>query len=292
MSENKEHFLIDARPHDLGGGFNVKRILPFAKKRMVGPFIFLDHMGPLNIQPQQNTDVRPHPHIGLSTLSYLFEGRLVHRDSLGVTATIVPGEVNWMTAGSGISHSERSHDDDRNKVRPFHGLQFWVALPDGAEDIAPSFQHYEAKQIPRKETDEYSLSVIAGSFLGLSSPVLISSPLVFTEFKAKKDFSLKATLPGFESAVYVVEGELNVNGTNIHAAQMETLPTDEALDLKVKAGTHFVIIGGEAFKTPRHIWWNLVSSSKDKIEAAKKAWKEGSFPMVPGETEFIPLPEK
>lgn len=293
MSEDtSKKMRIDSREHDLGGGFTVKRLLPFAKKRMVGPFIFLDHIGPVAIAIGQNTDVRPHPHIGLSTLTYLFEGRMVHRDSLGFAATIAPGEVNWMTAGRGISHSERAHEDDKTKIRHLHGLQFWVALPDDKEDIDPSFEHYKASQIPQKDTDDYQLKVICGEAFGLSSPVAVSSPLIFAEFKSKKDHRVQTALPGFESAIYVVSGEVCVNGEWIHASQMETLPTNMDLNLEAKAGAHFVLIGGEAFATPRHIWWNLVSSNRERIEAVKKSWKDRSFPQVPGETEFIPLPDK
>ncbi len=173
---------IEGKKHDLGGGMIIHRILPDKKKRMVGPFCFLDHMGPIVITANQNTDVRPHPHIGLSTLTYLFEGNLVHRDSVGSVATIAPGEVNWMTAGRGISHSERTPDQDKTRERALHGLQFWVALPDGQEDIAPSFCHYTKDQIPVHENELRKITLIAGEAFELKSPVKTSSPLVFTNF--------------------------------------------------------------------------------------------------------------
>lgn len=282
---------IDGRPHDLGGGFQVQRILPFAKKRMVGPFIFLDHMGPVTIAPHQNTDVRPHPHIGLSTLTYLFEGRIVHRDSSGSTATIEPGGVNWMTAGRGISHSERAHEDDRAKTRVLHGLQFWVALPDGAEETAPTFQHYELSQIPQVKTATHTMNLVAGEGFGAKSPVKVTSPLLFADFRAHAETAIKEKFDAFELGVYVVDGEIEIAGQTLSKNHMGIVEKGETLEVKAKSGAHFVVLGGEPFATPRHIWWNLVSSSRERIEEAKKQWKDGTFPMVPGETEFIPLPE-
>ena len=183
MSE--EILKLIGKPHDLGGGMTVMRLLPQAKKRMIGPFAFFDHMGPVDIKAGQNIDVRPHPHIGLSTLTYLLEGRMVHRDSLGTEVTIVPGDVNWMTAGRGISHSERAHKDDKNIGHRLQGLQLWVALTDEQEDVAPSFAHYDSSQIPRLETSAYQLSVVAGEAFGLKSAVKTSSPLILAAVKAK-----------------------------------------------------------------------------------------------------------
>jgi hypothetical protein len=283
---------IDGKIHDLGGGMMVRRVLPFAKKRMVGPFTFFDHMGPFQTRPGQDTDVRPHPHIGLSTLTYLFEGRIVHRDSLGTKAIIQPGEVNWMTAGSGISHSERSHEDDRGKVRTLHGLQFWVALPDGKEEVDPSFQHYEYAEIPRKKSDSIEISVVAGEAFGLKSPVLTSSPLFLADIKVRKDQEISLDLPDFEIAVYVIEGRVLAGSQSIDQYQMGVWEPKTMPVVKATEGSRFILLGGEAFTTPRHIWWNLVSSSREKIEETKMKWKDGTFPMVPGETERIPLPEK
>lgn len=282
---------IDGKEHDLGGGMIVRRILPERRKRMVGPFCFLDHMGPMTAAPGQNIDVRPHPHIGLSTLTYLFEGRMVHRDSLGKVVTIEPGEVNWMTAGNGIVHSERSHDEDRGKARRLHGLQFWVALPDGKEDIDPNFQHYGKGQIPIDENEERSISLVVGEGFGMKSPVLATSPLIFTLIQARKKFSFDFNSPTFELALYVVSGSARVEEEGLTANQMFVFEPGNLPKVEVAQHSHVILIGGEPIQTPRHIWWNLVSSSKEKIEAAKQRWKAGQFPKVPGETEFIPLPE-
>jgi redox-sensitive bicupin YhaK (pirin superfamily) len=282
---------IDGRQNDLGGGMIVQRILPNRAKRMVGPFCFLDHMGPITTAPNQNTDVRPHPHIGLSTLTYLFDGRIVHRDSLGSVATIEPGEVNWMTAGGGISHSERAHKNELGVSRRLHGLQFWVALPDGKEEIAPSFTHYDKTKVPKHENDERKISLVAGEGFDLKSPVETSSPLVFAVVEAKKNFALNFSPSNFDLAVYVVKGAAQIGDDKIHQHQMLALEKDTLPNVQVQEGSQIVVIGGEPFSTPRHIWWNLVSSSKEKIEITKKQWQERSFPMVPGETEFIPLPE-
>lgn len=282
---------IDGRKHDLGGGFYVYRVLPHLRKRMVGSFCFFDHLGPLVIMPGQNIDVRPHPHIGLSTLTYLFEGRLVHRDSLGCVGKIEPGDVNWMIAGRGIAHSERANENDRNMSRPIHGLQFWVALPDGQEDIEPSFKHYDRSEIPTLDQGAAKIAVVAGEAFGLKSPVTTTSPLVLTVIQAKKNFNFDLIMPGFELAVYMLTGTCEVGNERIDEHQMIIIPPGEEVKVQAQEGAHLIVWGGEPFSTPRHIWWNLVSSSEDKIEAIKKQWREGTFPMVPGETEFIPLPE-
>lgn len=256
---------------------------------MVGPFTFLDHMGPLTTAPGQNTDVRPHPHIGISTLTYLFQGCIVHRDSLGITAEINPGEVNWMTAGKGISHSERAKESEKGVSRRLHGLQFWVALPDDKEDCLPSFQHYKSEVIPKNENDQRSISLIAGSAFGMTSPIVTTSPLIFAEIKTKKDFKFNLQIEGFELALYVIEGTATDGVDSIKETQMLVSEVGTLLSAEIKSGSHVIVIGGQPIGN-RFMWWNLVSSSKDKIEAAKKDWSEGRFPMVPGETEYIPLP--
>lgn len=289
---------IAGRVHDLGGGLKVRRLLPDVSQQMVGPFIFLDHIGPFESTPDQNTDVRPHPHIGLSTLTYLFEGRIVHRDSLGEVATIEPGQVNWMTAGRGISHSERAHEGDRGRARRLHGLQFWVALADGQEQVPPSFQHYTT--VPRFSDQGLSVTLVAGSVFGQTSPVVTSSPLLFAEFKSLGDgpaplhFSDQDLPGGFESAVYVISGSVRVgtkDGLEVSELSFAYFEPGELKQLQVSRDTHFILIAGEPFKTERHIWWNLVSSSKERIELAKSAWRERTFPMVPGETERIEVPK-
>lgn len=282
---------IQGKASDLGGGLVIHRILPNRAKRMVGPFTFLDHMGPLTASADQNTDVRPHPHIGLSTLTYLYAGRMLHKDSIGSVAEITPGEVNWMTSGKGISHSERTPDNEKGKERPLHGLQFWIALPDDLEDCEPSFQHYKKSQIPKVEHVQYSISVIVGEAFGKTSPVKTTSPMIFTDIKAKDDCEIKLKIKDFELAAYVLEGSLTFEENQVPKLEMIIADVNQELVLQVKKGTHFVIIGGIPFTTPRFMWWNLVSSSKEKIENAKRLWETRQFPQVPGETEFIPLPK-
>lgn len=275
--------------HDLGGGLKIRRLLPNRQKRMVGPFAFLDHMGPLTAAAGQNTDVRPHPHIGLSTLTYLYEGEIHHRDSLGSSQVILPGEVNWMTAGRGISHSERTPERLKNSSRPLHGLQFWVALPDGKEDIAPDFTHYSSADIPVVEDDEKKIKLICGEAFGVKSPVRVTSPMVFADVFAKRNHAFHLQSTAFEFAVYLLDGHGEVEGEAIEPMNMLVFDQGSEMQLSFKEGSKFILIGGEPIGT-RHVWWNLVSSSREKIEEAKRMWKDGSFPMVPGETEFIPLP--
>lgn len=293
MSQPLDQIKIIAKPHDLGGGFVVARVLPQVAKRRVGPFVFFDHMGPVTVRPQQNIDVRPHPHIGLSTLTYLIEGRMVHRDSLGSEQTILPSEVNWMTAGKGISHSERSHEQDKQIERSLEGLQLWIALPDELEDCEPRFHHYAKDTIPRVKNENHEISVVAGQAFGLSSPVQVSSPLVFAIIDGHKSTSeISVHFDNFEIGLYVLKGQVKVNSvTSLAPHEMLVLPLGAKVDLQFGAASSFVILGGEPMSSPRHIWWNLVSSSKEKIEAAKQSWINRSFPMVPGETEFIPVPE-
>jgi len=288
----EEVITISGKPHDLGGGMTVTRVLPAGKKRMVGPFAFFDHMGPVDIAAGQNTDVRPHPHIGLSTLTYLLEGRMVHRDSLGTEAIIVPGDVNWMTAGRGISHSERAHHDDKNLPHRLNGLQLWIALTDDLEDVAPSFNHYDSAVIPRSETASWQLSVVAGAAFGLASPVQTSSPLLLSVVKAKSTAGVFDIPAGeFELGVYVLSGQIEINDQTVIEHDMLVLPPQTATQIRFNSQAHFVILGGPPFGNPRYIWWNMVSSSREKIEMAKYQWKNGTFPMVPGETEFIPAPD-
>lgn len=284
---------LEGKPHDLGGGMIVRRVLPQVLKRMLGPFVFFDHMGPLTASAEQKTDVRPHPHIGLSTLTYLFKGRIVHHDSLGSKAEIEPGGVNWMIAGNGISHSERAHEDDKHAPRDMHGLQLWIALPDELEDCDPSFQHYGRDSIPRDKNDQREIAVIAGTAFGLTSAVSVTSPLVMAEIKTFQSTTIPFDFPKeFEIGIYMMSGRAKVTDQDVGPLQMLILERCNSGVLEVTADAHFVILGGKPFTTGRHIWWNLVSSSLDKIEAAKKKWRDGTFPMVPGETEFIPLPEK
>jgi redox-sensitive bicupin YhaK (pirin superfamily) len=287
------HFLkLTGKPHDLGGGFTITRALPQAQKRMVGPFTFFDHMGPVEVRAGQNVDVRPHPHIGLSTLTYLLEGRMVHRDSLGSEVTIQPGDVNWMTAGKGICHSERVHKDDHNRAHRLQGLQFWIALPDDLEDIEPSFDHYEKSKIPFVEGPDQLIKVVAGEAFGLKSSVKTSSKLVLVDILAKAEKAkVEVHFPGLEIGIYVVEGEAQVADQTVIPHELLVLPVGQFAEAKLSLNSRVVLLGGEPFTSPRFMWWNLVSSSKEKIEKAKQSWKDRSFPMVPGETDFIPGPE-
>lgn len=288
--KNEIELIINPREKDIG--VPVRRLLPWAKRRMVGPFIFLDHMGPAYMHPpKDHMDVRPHPHIGLSTLTYLFEGEIFHRDSLGYQQLIVPGEVNWMTAGKGIAHSERETSEARTHDRTIHGLQFWVALPKDKEDVDPSFHHYKKEDIPFIEKSTYSAHVVAGEALGMKSNLHAYSPMTFIVLRAKDvgDFSFERK--GHEHALYVVEGCVNVGTETFQSAQMVVFKDDSAIEVSFSADALFVIVGGERFPEERFIWWNLVSSSQEKIEAAKKAWRDGTFPNVPGDDERIPLPD-
>jgi hypothetical protein len=286
-----EEVKLIGKPHDLGGGMTVTRLIPQAQKRMIGPFVFFDHMGPVDIKAGQNIDVRPHPHIGLSTLTYLLEGRMVHRDSLGTEVTINPGDVNWMTAGRGISHSERAHIDDKKREHRLQGLQLWVALTDELEDVAPSFDHYDSSEIPRLETTAYRLSVVAGEAFGLKSAVRTSSPLILAAVQAKSDGVFDVEFKEFEVGVYVVAGQVELLGQTLLAHELLVLAPEVFARIKFDTTAHFVILGGPPFGSPRFIWWNMVSGSREKIEMAKYQWKNGTFPMVPGDSEFIPAPD-
>lgn len=287
--KNSINLIIEPRAKDIG--IVVRRILPWAKKRMVGPFIFLDHMGPAHMHPpEDHMDVRPHPHIGLSTLTYLFEGQIVHRDSLGVVQTIVPGEVNWMTAGKGISHSERESTEARTMDRTIEGLQFWVALPKEKEDVDPSFEHYGKSVIPKHHTESAVIDIVAGNAFGMTSPLKSYSPMTFMILKAKTKGKVFIPSNGHELALYVVKGEASLDGKTYEKEKMIVLNQGSDIEIEYSADALIAVLGGEPFPEGRYIWWNLVSSSQEKIETAKEAWRNGTFPSVPGETERIPLP--
>lgn len=287
--KNEIEMIIEARGKDIG--VPVRRILPWAKRRMVGPFIFLDEMGPaLMHAPNDHMDVRPHPHIGLSTLTYLFQGKILHRDSLGYQQLIEPGEVNWMTAGKGIAHSEREPADVRTHDRTIHGLQFWVALPKEKEDVEPSFKHYPKEDIPVIDTNTHTAKVVAGTFQGKTSRLEAYSPMTFVVVTAKAKGIFTHSQIGHDHALYIVSGTLNVNGSSYHEKQMIVFKSGSEIEAEYSGDAVFALIGGEAFPEPRYIWWNLVSSSQEKIEKAKAAWSDGSFPNVPGDHERIPLP--
>jgi len=281
--------LVTARERDLGG-FVVRRVLPAQGRQMVGPFIFFDHLGPTQFEPGHGIDVRPHPHIALATVTYLFSGSLEHRDSLGNVREIRPGDVNWMTAGSGIAHSERTPHPARAAGERIHGIQSWVALPDGHEDIEPSFTHYPVAVLPQRVVDGVSLSVVAGEAFGLRSPVLSLWPTLYVHARFAPGAALEMPPDHDERAIYVVSGELAVGETKIIEGQLAVLEPGKNLTLRAAAETNAMLLGGERFPSPRFIWWNFVASSPERIALAKERWANRQFAPVPGETEFIPLP--
>jgi len=282
--------LIQPRPRDLGG-FSVRRVLPAPGTRMVGPFIFFDHMGPADFAPGSGIDVRPHPHIGIATVTYLFEGALLHRDSLGCVQSIEPGAVNWMTAGRGIVHSERTGDALRASGHRIHGIQSWVALPREAEECEPSFRHYEAAALPDFVQDDARLRIVAGEAFGHRSPVEVASPTWYVDARLPAGGVLTLPPEFEERAVYVAEGQLSLDGAAVEPGQMAVLEPGKTVQAAASSDVRAMLLGGAPADGERHIWWNLVSSSPERIERAKDDWAAGRFPSVPGETEFIPLPE-
>lgn len=283
--------IIEERAADIGN-FLVGRLLPFRQKRAVGPFVFIDHMGPAKLSDHQNLDVGPHPHIGLSTLTYLFEGAIMHRDSIGSVMEIKPGAVNWMTAGKGVVHSERTPEYLRHSEKHLHGLQIWVALPKNLEEIEPSFTHIEADAIPSWTENNVAFKLIAGEAFGRKSPVPVYSPLYFLEIKSQQatTVSIGEDLFG-ESALYILEGSIKDGGETYGSKQILIAKNSELCAFEMAENTTVYIFGGEAFPEERFIFWNFVSSRKDRIEEAKEAWIAQTFPRIDGETEFVPLPE-
>lgn len=283
--------IIEERAANIGN-FLVGRLLPFRQKRAVGPFVFIDHMGPAKLSDHQNLDVGPHPHIGLSTLTYLFEGAIMHRDSIGSVMEIKPGAVNWMTAGKGVVHSERTPEYLRHSEKHLHGLQIWVALPKNLEEIEPSFTHIEADAIPSWTENNVAFKLIAGEAFGRKSPVPVYSPLYFLEIKSQQatTVSIGEDLFG-ESALYILEGSIKDGGETYGSKQILIAKNSELCAFEMAENTTVYIFGGEAFPEERFIFWNFVSSRKDRIEEAKEAWIAQTFPRIDGETEFVPLPE-
>ncbi|RZK49664.1 MAG: pirin family protein [Pedobacter sp.] len=287
---NIQH-IIPERPTHIGD-FLVGRLLPFREKRMVGPFAFIDHMGPAHLAENESIDIPAHPHIGLSTLTFLFEGSMMHRDGLGTAIEIFPGQVNWMTAGKGLAHSERSPERLKGKAKSLHGLQIWVALPKHLETCAPSFYHADAKDLPFFTRDSVQFQVIAGEAFGYKSPIPVHSPLYFVEIMAAQDtqLNLGQELYG-ESGIYILEGEIEVEGNRFGPKQLLVAHDTQLCSFKICAGTKIYIFGGEPFPEERFIYWNFVASDIALIEAAKIKWKNQAFDPIPGETEFVPLPE-
>ncbi len=283
--------VIKPKEKDLGDNFTVRRSLPDPQKRMVGPFIFWDHMGPATLSGKDEMKVRAHPHIGLATITYLFSGEILHRDCLGNELTIKPGEVNWMTVGKGITHSERSFP--KNPPEVLEGIQLWVALPKEHEDVDPNFTHLKKDQIPVIKKEGLVMNLIAGEFKEQKSPVPVYSDLFYLNGKmnAGIQYSFK-TETKHEAAVYVTQGVLEIEGQKFDRYSLVIFKQGALVSFKADSDAEFMLFGGEVFPEKRHIFWNFVSSSKEKIEQAKKDWAEGKFASVPNETEFIPLPKE
>jgi redox-sensitive bicupin YhaK (pirin superfamily) len=282
--------IIEPRLRDVGG-MRLKRVLPAGKRRSVGPFVFWDHMGLIELAAGGGIDVPPHPHIGLATVTYLFEGEVVHRDSLGVEQTVRPGDVNWMTAGRGIVHSERTAPDVRAQASRLHGIQAWVALPVGEEDARPSFRHYPSAELPTASANGRTIRVLAGEFADMRSPVQTMSSLFCFDTMLEKGAKLELSAQLGERAVYLCDGEITVGGDNISKPKLAVTVGDEGVVIDAVSDSRFLAFGGPALKVPRHMWWNFVSSSKDKIERAKADWAAGRFDPIPSESEFMKMPE-
>lgn len=274
------------------GGFCVRRALPSPDHRNVGPFVFFDHAGPAEFAPGEGIDVRPHPHIGLATVTYLYEGSFLHRDSLGSEQAIEPGAVNWMTAGRGIVHSERTPPKLRESGSPLHGLQIWVALPKERERTEPSFEHHPAETLPETSEDGVCLKVLAGEAFGLKSPIPALSRLFYVDAQLETGASLEVPAGYEERAAYTAIGDVTCDTCTFERGNMLIFAPNRKVTLRANKPSRVALIGGEALDGTRHVWWNLVSSSRERIEQTKADWKEGRFPKVPGDTdEYIPLPE-
>ncbi|GGI21594.1 pirin family protein [Oxalicibacterium faecigallinarum] len=286
--------VVVPRTRDLGDNFEVRRALPTTRKRMVGPFVFLDQMGPHGFEAGHGLDVRPHPHIGLATVTYLLDGEIEHRDSVGSVQIIRPGAVNWMTAGSGIVHSERTNLQTRQHPSSLFGLQCWVALPKKYEEVAPSFAHIAAEALPVIQGDGASAVIVAGDFFGKKAPVPTLSDLFYVDVRLEPGARLDMPADYPEQAVYVVEGSLDLGRDGIfEAGQLLVLKPDTAVTLRGGglAPTRLMLLGGEPMDGARYLMWNFVSSSPDRLEQAKEDWREQRFARVPGESEFIPMPD-
>ena len=282
---------IVPRVRDIGG-FEVQRVLPSARRKMVGPFIFLDRMGPMLLPPGEGVDVRPHPHIGLATVTYLSEGELLHRDSVGSVQTIRPGDVNWMTAGKGIAHSERTPADLRSASGRLTGMQLWVALPRAIEEADPGFAHHDCETLPTVDGEGLRVRVVAGTFLGARSPVALSWETVLADVVMEAGAVLPVSAHHDERALYLAEGEVEMDGQRLVAGPLYVLKPGVPVSVTAVTPATLALLGGEPMDSPRHIWWNFVSSSEDRIEQARADWMAGRFSAIPGETERIDAPDR
>jgi redox-sensitive bicupin YhaK (pirin superfamily) len=283
--------IVQAQQRDLGDGFVVARALPSPNLRNVGPFVFFDQMGPTVLRPGQGLDVRPHPHIGLATVTYLFAGEILHRDSLGSVQPIRPAAVNWMTAGSGIVHSERTAPETRKTGGALFGIQAWVALPIEHEEAAPDFTHHPAADLPVLQADGATVRLIVGSLFGKRSPVRAYSDVTYADAMLSSGSRINFEDGHEERGVYVAEGRVSLAGQSVEAGQLAVCRPGEAVTVDASQPARVMLLGGAALDAPRTVWWNFVSSSRERIERAKDDWKAGRFARVPGETEFIPLPD-
>ncbi len=284
--------IIVPRVRDLGDGFSVRRALPHAKRQMIGPFIFFDQMGPVQLVAGRGMDVRPHPHIGLATVTYLFDGRVTHRDSEGNDMEITPGAINLMTAGRGISHSERTPASVRTSGGGMFGIQSWIALPREHEEMAPLFEHFDAAVLPSVEDTGVRARVIAGSVFGQKSPVGMVSEWFYAEVLLESGASAPLDADHEERAIYVAEGEVVIAGDKFAGPQLLVFRPGDRIGVTATKASRLMFLGGAALEGPRYLWWNFVSSSKERIEQAKQEWKTGRFALIPGDDkEFIPLPE-
>ncbi|MEX1108042.1 MAG: pirin family protein [Dongiaceae bacterium] len=281
---------IVPRARDIGG-FEVRRALPAIERRMVGPFVFFDEMGPATLAAGSGLDVRPHPHIGLATVTWLTDGEILHRDTLGSIQPIRPGELNWMTAGRGIAHSERSPEAARRAPQRVAGLQAWVALPKQHEETAPTFTHYGAPALPVVEADGAKLVLIAGHGWGARSPVTVFSDTIYAEVTLAPGAQLPIGAEHEERAIYILSGHMRIAGDDFAGGRLLVLRPADAITVSSETGARFMVLGGETMDGPRHLWWNFVSSSKERIEQAKADWQQGKFGKVVNDDEFIPLPE-
>jgi redox-sensitive bicupin YhaK (pirin superfamily) len=282
--------LIEPRTRNLGD-LTVRRALPDKRRQRIGPFVFFDHMGPAEFPPGTGVNVRAHPHIGLATITYLFEGEILHRDSLGYVQPIRPGAINWMTAGSGIVHSEKVTEDVRASGQRLHGLQTWVALPAAAEEIEPSFEHYAADAIPALRVGGAAIRVVLGSAFGVASPVTTQSETLYVEAVLEPEQSVD--IPQAEElAVYVVEGSVAIGGQPVAAGILAVLQPGASGAVSAESTARIMFVGGDALDGERYIWWNFVSSSRERIDRAKKDWREKRFATVPGEDDVVALPER
>lgn len=284
--------VLQGHEKDLGGGFRVRRLLPALQRQAVGPFLFFDHFGPVSVTPGEDHDVRPHPHIGLATVTYLFEGAILHRDSLGSVQRIEPGAINWMTAGRGIVHSERRPDELRQQTHTNHGIQLWAALPLAHEEAEPSFAHTPAAALPTLQQEDAQVRVLIGEAFGQRSPVATFSPTLYLDLQLPAGGRLVLPPLAEELAVYAVDGNLRVDGEPLDAQRLAVLVPDRVTHLEASAAARLMVLGGEALDGPRYIWWNFVSSRRARIAQAAEDWLAQRLGQVPGETEFVPLPER